>query len=74
VAQTCNLIAQNPEFKRIMVRSQPGQIDCETLSQKKPSQKRDGGIAQCIRPEFKPQNHKKGHFCLFKIAIKGVSM
>jgi hypothetical protein len=31
------------------------------LSQKlkKPSQKRAGGVAQCLGPEFKPQYHKK---------------
>jgi hypothetical protein len=26
---------------------------------KKPSQKRDGGVAQGVGPEFKPQYHKK---------------
>jgi hypothetical protein len=32
-------------IRRIVVRSQPGQIACETLSQKNPSQKRAGGVA-----------------------------
>jgi hypothetical protein len=30
----------------------------ETLSRKNPSQKRAGGVAQDIGPEFKPQYHK----------------
>jgi hypothetical protein len=42
-----------------MVRSQPGQIVHKTLSQKNPSQKRDGGVAWDKGPEFKPQYHKK---------------
>jgi hypothetical protein len=37
-----------------MVRSQT-----ETLSQINISQKRAGGVAQGVGPEFKPQNHKK---------------
>jgi hypothetical protein len=36
-----------------------GQIVHETLSQKSPSQKRAGGVAQGEGPEFKPQYHKK---------------
>jgi hypothetical protein len=32
---------------------------CETLSQKNPSQKRAGGVAQDAGPEFKPQYHKQ---------------
>jgi hypothetical protein len=35
------------------VRSQPGQIACKTLSQNNPSQKRAGGVAQGVGPEFK---------------------
>jgi hypothetical protein len=31
----------------------------KTLSQKNPSQKRAGGVAQDVGPEFKPQYHKK---------------
>jgi hypothetical protein len=42
-----------------MVQSQPRQIVCETLSQKNPSQKRAGGVAQGVGPEFKPQYCKK---------------
>jgi hypothetical protein len=50
------LTNQEAEIRRISVGSQPGQIVCETLSQtnKQKSQKRAGGVAQCIRPEFKP--------------------
>jgi predicted PP-loop superfamily ATPase len=52
------LATQKAEIRRIMVRSQPGQIVCETLAQKKkknPSQKRAGGVIQGVGPEFKPQ-------------------
>jgi hypothetical protein len=35
------------------------QIVRETLSQKNPSHKRAGGVAQGVGPEFKPQYHKK---------------
>jgi hypothetical protein len=36
-----------------------GQIVRETLSQKHPSQKRAGGVAQGVGPEFKPQYCRK---------------
>jgi hypothetical protein len=36
-----------------------GQIIQETLSQKNPSQKRAGGVAQGEGPEFEPQYGKK---------------
>jgi hypothetical protein len=43
-----------------MVQSQPGQIACKTLSQKKNYyKKRAGRVAQGVSPEFKPQNLKK---------------
>jgi hypothetical protein len=42
-----------------MVQSQSGQIVHKTLSRKKPSQKRDGGVAQGVGPEFKPQYCQK---------------
>jgi hypothetical protein len=42
-----------------MVRSQPGQIFHETLFRKTPTQKRAGGLAQGVGPEFKPQDSKK---------------
>jgi hypothetical protein len=47
------------EIKRIQIQSQPGQIICKTLSQKSPSQKRAGRMAQGVGPEFKSQHHKK---------------
>jgi hypothetical protein len=53
------LATQEAEIKRITVQRQPGQIVCETLSRKKPSQKRAGGVAQGVGPEFKPQYHQK---------------
>jgi hypothetical protein len=44
---------------RITIQNQPRQIVCETLSQKKLTQKRAGGMAQGVGPEFKPQYCKK---------------
>jgi hypothetical protein len=50
------ILAIEAEIKRI-VQSQPGQIVGETLHlEKYPSQKRAGGVAQGIGPEFKPQH------------------
>jgi hypothetical protein len=49
------LATQKAEIKRIKVQSHPGQIVCETLSQKTPLQKRAGRVAQGVGPEFKPQ-------------------
>jgi hypothetical protein len=53
------LATQEAEIRRITVPSQPGQIVCETLSRKNPSQKRVGVVAQGIGPEFKSQYCKK---------------
>jgi hypothetical protein len=47
------LAAQEAEIKRIMVWGQPGQLVLETLFGKNPSQKRAGGVAQGVGPEFK---------------------
>jgi hypothetical protein len=49
------LATQEAEIRRIMVQSQPRQIECETLSQKKKkkSQKSD------ILPGYKPSTAKK---------------
>jgi hypothetical protein len=46
---------QEAEIRRISVQSQPRWIVREPLSQKYPSQKRAGGVAQGGGPEFKPQ-------------------
>jgi hypothetical protein len=51
------LATQEAEIRRITVQSQPRQIGHETLSQKHPSLKRAGGVAQGVGPEFKPQCH-----------------
>jgi hypothetical protein len=40
------LATQEAEIRRIAVQSQSGQIVCEILSGKIPSQKRAGGVAQ----------------------------
>jgi hypothetical protein len=60
------LATQEAEIRRIMVRSQPRQIVCKTLSQKSPHKhkthkhkKGPGGVAQGIVPEFKPLYCKK---------------
>jgi hypothetical protein len=53
------LATQEAEIRRIVVRSQPGQIVCETLSRKSLTQKGAGGVAQGVGPEFKSQYHKK---------------
>jgi hypothetical protein len=53
------LAIQEAEIRGIMVQSQPGQIVHETLSQKYPSQKRAGGVAQGKGLECKPQYRKK---------------
>jgi hypothetical protein len=39
--------------------SQPGQIVCETLSQKNPPHERAGGVAQGLGPEFNSQYWEK---------------
>jgi hypothetical protein len=53
------LVTQEAEIRRITVRNQPRQIDHETLSRKNSSQKRAGGVAQGVGPEFKPSTAKK---------------
>jgi hypothetical protein len=45
------LATQEAEISRI---KQPGHIVHKILSQNNPSQKRAGGVAQGIGPEFKP--------------------
>jgi hypothetical protein len=59
VAQACNPSTQEAKIRKIVVQSQPGEIVLETLSLKNPSQKRAGGVAQGIGPEFKHQCRKK---------------
>jgi hypothetical protein len=49
------LATQEAEIRRIGIRGQPRQIVCETLSGKNPLQKRTGGMAKGVSPEFKPQ-------------------
>jgi hypothetical protein len=53
------LATQEADIRRITIQSQPRQIVRETLSQKNLSQKRAGGVAQGVSPEFKPQCLKK---------------
>jgi hypothetical protein len=42
------LATQEAEIRRIIVQSQPGQIACETLSQKIPNHKRAARVAQVV--------------------------
>jgi hypothetical protein len=53
------LATQEAKIRKIVVQSQPGQIVLKTLSRKKPSQKRAGGITEGVGSEFKPQYWKK---------------
>jgi hypothetical protein len=61
VAQACNPSYSGDRDQEGHGLSQPGQIVHETLSQKNPSRKRSGGMAQGVGPECKPQYlpHKK---------------
>jgi hypothetical protein len=52
------LATQEAEIRRTAAQNQHGQIVCGTLSRKNPSQKRAGGVAQGVSPEFKPQYRK----------------
>jgi hypothetical protein len=53
------LATQEAEIRRIPVQSQCGKIVQDILFRKNPSQKRAGGEAQGVGPEFKPQYLKK---------------
>jgi hypothetical protein len=59
MAHVHNLDIQEAEIRRMGARSQPKQRVHETLSPKYPSQKRAGGVAQGVGPEFKPSTEKK---------------
>jgi hypothetical protein len=53
------LATYEAEIRRITVGSQPGQIVRETLSQKNPSQKRAGGMAQGVQNSVWKKKGKK---------------
>jgi hypothetical protein len=55
------LAPQEAEIRRILVWNQAGQRVFRTLSQKNPSQKRSGGVAQGISYKFKPSTKKNKH-------------
>jgi hypothetical protein len=59
VAHTCNPHYSGGRDQEEHIGTQPREIVHKTLSQKNPSQKRAGGMAQGVGPEFKPQYHKK---------------
>jgi hypothetical protein len=52
------LATQEAEIRRTVVRSQPGEIVHDTLSQKS-HQKRAGGVVQGVGPEFNSTRKKK---------------
>jgi hypothetical protein len=52
------LAIQEAEIRRVTVPSQLWQIVRKTLFQN-PSQKREGGVAQAVGPDFKSQYRKK---------------
>jgi hypothetical protein len=62
VAHACNPSYSEAEIRRIVVQSQPRQIDCKTLSQKKKkkSQKWAGGVAKALSSKFSVE--KKNYF------------
>jgi hypothetical protein len=67
VAYACNSSDSEGRDQEDGSWSLPRQIVHETLSQKNPSQeKRAGGVAQGVGPDFKPQYWKKNFFLTFK--------
>jgi hypothetical protein len=54
MAHTIILATQEAEIRSTGVQGQPGQRVHKTLTQKNPSQKRAGGVAQGVGSEFKP--------------------
>jgi hypothetical protein len=53
------LATQEAEIRSIVVQSHPGQIVLLDPISKNPSQKRTGGVAQDVGPDFKPSYGKK---------------
>jgi hypothetical protein len=52
-----------------VVQSHPGQIVCETLSQKYPSQERAGGVALSSSPSTTKKKKKKKEWFYFSVLI-----
>jgi hypothetical protein len=69
VAHTCNPSYSEAEIRRIAVRSQPGQIVRETLSQKTLHKKKAGGVPQEEGPEFKPQYCIHTHIHKYRCSV-----
>jgi hypothetical protein len=53
------LATQEAEIRRTVVQNQPKHTVTETLSQKHPTQKTTGGVAEGVGLEFKSQYHQK---------------
>jgi hypothetical protein len=59
VVHICNLIYSGGRYLEDLSSNQLWQLVRKTVSQKNPSQKRVGGVAQGVGLEFKPQYHKR---------------
>jgi hypothetical protein len=67
------LATQEAEIMRLTVQSKPRHIVCKILSQKIPSQKKAGGVAQGVSLEFKPQytkKKKKKSYCMAEGCVR----
>jgi hypothetical protein len=64
------LATQEAEIRRIAVQNQPWANSSRDPVSKTPSQKRDGGVAQGVGSEFKPQYHKKKLYFLTQTVLK----
>jgi hypothetical protein len=74
VVHACNPSDSGGRDQEDCVQGQPRQIVHETLSQKNSSQKRAGGVAQGVGPEFKPQYNKRKRKVKRACALRGVSL
>jgi hypothetical protein len=72
VAHICNPGHLGGRGQDVTIQSQPRQIAQGTLSQKKTSQKRDGGVAQGVgsesKPQYRPKEKKKDK--IYKVNLK----
>jgi hypothetical protein len=66
VAQACNPSYSRDKDQEDSGSKPPGQRVHKTLSWKNPSQKRAGGVAQGVGPEFKPSTQKKKKNLIFR--------
>jgi hypothetical protein len=67
------VVTHKAEIRRISVGSQPGLIVCKTLSRKSPSQKRTGGMAQGVGPEFKQKKKCFQHNIMMHVGAGAIA-